>query len=183
MEHLASRRISCPLPVKDREGHALKELAGRPAALITFLDGLWVRRPEYRALRGAWRCARPFPSRRRRLPDVQSEQPVAAGLARAVRGDRRRRRQDQARAFRRDREGAASSGRALARQPAARRDPCRPVPRQCVLPRRQGLGAHRFLFRLQRHARLRRRGLPQCLVLRVRRQLQRHQGARAVAGL
>ena len=45
MEHLASRRISCPLPVKDREGRTLKELAGRPAALITFLEGLWVRRP------------------------------------------------------------------------------------------------------------------------------------------
>jgi homoserine kinase type II len=45
MEHLAARGISCPLPVKDREGHTLKRLAGRPAALITFLEGLWVRRP------------------------------------------------------------------------------------------------------------------------------------------
>ncbi len=45
MEHLAARGISCPLPVKDREGQALKELAGRPAALISFLEGLWVRRP------------------------------------------------------------------------------------------------------------------------------------------
>src|SRR3990172_5966355 len=45
MEHLAARGLTCPLPVRDREGHALKGLAGRPAALITFLDGLWVRRP------------------------------------------------------------------------------------------------------------------------------------------
>jgi len=45
MEHLAARGLSCPLPVRDREGSALKELAGRPAALITFLEGLWVRRP------------------------------------------------------------------------------------------------------------------------------------------
>jgi homoserine kinase type II len=45
MEHLAARGLSCPLPVKDREGRALKELAGRPAALISFLEGLWVRRP------------------------------------------------------------------------------------------------------------------------------------------
>ena len=45
MEHLAARGISCPLPVRDREGKALKRLAGRPAALITFLEGLWVRRP------------------------------------------------------------------------------------------------------------------------------------------
>jgi homoserine kinase type II len=45
MEHLAARGITCPLPVHDREGRTLKELAGRPAALITFLEGVWVRRP------------------------------------------------------------------------------------------------------------------------------------------
>ena len=45
MHHLAARGITCPLPVRDREGQTLKTLAGRPAALITFLDGLWVRRP------------------------------------------------------------------------------------------------------------------------------------------
>ena len=45
MEHLAARGISCPLPVRDRAGNALKTLAGRPAALISFLEGLWVRRP------------------------------------------------------------------------------------------------------------------------------------------
>ncbi len=44
MEHLASRGIVCPLPVQDRAGQTLKELAGRPAALITFLDGVSVRR-------------------------------------------------------------------------------------------------------------------------------------------
>jgi homoserine kinase type II len=45
MQHLVARGISSPLPVKDRSGRTLKELAGRPAALITFLEGLWVRRP------------------------------------------------------------------------------------------------------------------------------------------
>jgi homoserine kinase type II len=45
MQHLVARGISCPLPVKDRSGRTLKELAGRPAVLITFLEGLWVRRP------------------------------------------------------------------------------------------------------------------------------------------
>jgi homoserine kinase type II len=45
MEHLAARGISCPLPVRDRAGQTLKALAGRPAALISFLEGLWVRRP------------------------------------------------------------------------------------------------------------------------------------------
>jgi homoserine kinase type II len=44
MEHLAARGINCPLPVHDREGRTLRQLAGRPAALITFLDGVSVRR-------------------------------------------------------------------------------------------------------------------------------------------
>jgi homoserine kinase type II len=45
MEHLASRRLTCPQPVKNRAGKTLGKLAGRPAALVTFLDGLWIRRP------------------------------------------------------------------------------------------------------------------------------------------
>jgi homoserine kinase type II len=45
MEHLARRGITCPLPVRNRAGVALGELAGRPAAIVTFLEGIWVRRP------------------------------------------------------------------------------------------------------------------------------------------
>jgi homoserine kinase type II len=45
MEHLAARGLTCPLPVKDRAGSALGRLAGRPAAIVTFLDGMGVRRP------------------------------------------------------------------------------------------------------------------------------------------
>ena len=45
MEHLAAKGINCPTPVHDREGKALKRLAGRPAAMVTFLAGMWVRRP------------------------------------------------------------------------------------------------------------------------------------------
>jgi homoserine kinase type II len=45
MEHLAGRGITCPQPVKDRQGGMLGKLAGRPAAIVTFLDGLWIRRP------------------------------------------------------------------------------------------------------------------------------------------
>src|ERR1700746_341128 len=45
MEHLASRGINCPQPVKNTTGQTLGRLAGRPAALVTFLDGLWIRRP------------------------------------------------------------------------------------------------------------------------------------------
>ena len=45
MEHLAERGITCPLPVHDRRGEALGSLAGRPAVIVTFLEGLAVRRP------------------------------------------------------------------------------------------------------------------------------------------
>jgi homoserine kinase type II len=44
MEHLAANGIACPTPVKARDGIALRQLCGRPAALITFLDGMWPRR-------------------------------------------------------------------------------------------------------------------------------------------
>ena len=46
MEHLAARGITCPQPVKDRNGKALGTLCGRPAAIVTFLDGMWMRRPD-----------------------------------------------------------------------------------------------------------------------------------------
>src|SRR6266568_618544 len=45
MEHLASRGITCPQPVKNRNGDMLGTVAGRPAAIITFLEGMWIRRP------------------------------------------------------------------------------------------------------------------------------------------
>ena len=51
MEHLSSRGINCPLPVKNRKGDALGKLCGRPAAIVTFLDGMSVHRAD------AKRCA------------------------------------------------------------------------------------------------------------------------------
>ena len=45
MHHLAEKGISCPLPVERRDGKLFGTLAGRPAALITFLEGMWMRRP------------------------------------------------------------------------------------------------------------------------------------------
>ncbi len=46
MDHLAGRGITCPQPVRDRDGQALGRLAGRPATIVSFLDGMWVKRPE-----------------------------------------------------------------------------------------------------------------------------------------
>ncbi|MGA7810334.1 homoserine kinase [Bradyrhizobium sp.] len=45
MTHLASHGINCPQPVANRRGQALGVLAGRPAAIITFLEGIWPRKP------------------------------------------------------------------------------------------------------------------------------------------
>jgi homoserine kinase type II len=45
MEHLAKAGLNCPTPVRDVEGRLLRTLAGRPAALVTFLEGVWIRRP------------------------------------------------------------------------------------------------------------------------------------------
>lgn len=45
MEHLAGAGITCPTPVRDTNGRNLKDVAGRPAALVTFLEGVWIRRP------------------------------------------------------------------------------------------------------------------------------------------
>ena len=45
MEHLAARGLTCPQPVKNKEGGMLGVVAGRPAAIVTFLDGLWIRKP------------------------------------------------------------------------------------------------------------------------------------------
>ncbi len=45
MEHLQARGISCPQPVQNKRGEVLGKIAGRPAAVITFLEGMWIRRP------------------------------------------------------------------------------------------------------------------------------------------
>ncbi len=45
MRHLAGRGLPCPEPVAGTDGEALRDLAGRPAAICTFLPGVWPRRP------------------------------------------------------------------------------------------------------------------------------------------
>jgi homoserine kinase type II len=48
MEHLSSRGIACPLPVRREDGALFGTLNGRPATLLTFLDGVSLRNPESR---------------------------------------------------------------------------------------------------------------------------------------
>jgi homoserine kinase type II len=68
MEHLAGRGINCPLPIRGRDGQALRRVAGRPAVIASFLEGLWVRRPQAshcaalgRALAAMHEAGRDFP--------------------------------------------------------------------------------------------------------------------------
>lgn len=44
MDHLAAQGIPCPVPVRTRDGSILRELAERPAALVSYLAGMWPRR-------------------------------------------------------------------------------------------------------------------------------------------
>ena len=46
MDHLAHHGVPCPTPVRARDGDALRELCGRPAAIVTFLNGMSPRRIE-----------------------------------------------------------------------------------------------------------------------------------------
>ena len=46
MEHLATHGVVCPQPVRARSGATLGRLCGRAATIVTFLEGLWLRRPK-----------------------------------------------------------------------------------------------------------------------------------------
>ena len=45
MEHLAKNGLECPQPIPMNDGKQLSTLAGRPSAIISYLDGNSVRRP------------------------------------------------------------------------------------------------------------------------------------------
>ena len=79
LDHLADRGLTCPQPVRDRAGEALGELVGRPAAIVTFLDGVGVREPKVEhchavggALAGLHRAGADFPLRRTNALSIDS---------------------------------------------------------------------------------------------------------------
>jgi homoserine kinase type II len=83
MEHLAQRGITCPLPVHNKAGVVLGKLAGRPAAIVTFLDGLWIRRPSAKhcaavgqALAGLHLAGADFAMKRRNALTVGNWRPL-----------------------------------------------------------------------------------------------------------
>ena len=93
MEHLAGKGLRCPLPIHRRDGSLLGELAGRPAAVISFLEGMWLRRPKVQhcravggALAGMHNAGADFPLVRRNALTVGDWRP----LWEMSRGSRRR---------------------------------------------------------------------------------------------
>jgi homoserine kinase type II len=46
MEHLSAQGVACPLPVRQSGGELFSALNGRPAALLTFLNGVSLRHPD-----------------------------------------------------------------------------------------------------------------------------------------
>ncbi len=45
MDHAAAHGVPCPVPLRTTSGETLRELADRPAAVVSFLAGMWPRRP------------------------------------------------------------------------------------------------------------------------------------------
>ena len=88
MEHLAKRGITCPQPVKSRSGAMLGEVSGKPAAVITFLEGMWIRRPSGRhcgalgeALAKLHRAGADFPGKRANALSVAGWRPLYQTVA------------------------------------------------------------------------------------------------------
>ena len=83
MQHLAARGLNCPQPVPDRAGVTLGHLAGRPAAMVTFLDGLSIRRPGVaycaalgEALAVLHKAGADFPMRRENALSIRGWEPL-----------------------------------------------------------------------------------------------------------
>jgi homoserine kinase type II len=88
MEHLAARGLTCPQPVKNLTGDMLGFIAGRPAAIVTFLDGMWIRRPAAAhcgalgdALAGLHIAGADFPMKRRNALSVDGWRPLYVASA------------------------------------------------------------------------------------------------------
>ena len=45
LDHLAAKDFPCPTPVHGKDGLVLRRLAERPAAMVSFLNGVWHRKP------------------------------------------------------------------------------------------------------------------------------------------
>lgn len=88
MDYLSARGITCPRPVPMRSGEMLGSLAGKPAAIVTWLDGFSVRRPTAAHCRQVGEvlarmhlAAADFPIRRANALTLENWRPLAARSA------------------------------------------------------------------------------------------------------
>ena len=146
MEHLSARGVTCPLPVRDAKGNILNVLAGRHAALITFLEGMWPKRPKVehclelgKALARMHVAGQDFPLRRPNALGLRTGGRFSKSLPPAPR--------KSCRASKRSYQHRAENPRSvLARSIAARRHPRRPLSGQRLLHRRETSGLIDFYF-------------------------------------
>ncbi|HEY6982550.1 homoserine kinase [Reyranella sp.] len=89
MDHLSQRGINCPQPIHGRDGRALRRLAGKPAAITSFLHGMWPRRiavkhcgPVGAALAGLHLAGRDFKMTRPNALSVAGWRPLFNGSRR-----------------------------------------------------------------------------------------------------
>ncbi|MCG8690932.1 MAG: homoserine kinase [Minwuiales bacterium] len=83
MDHLAAAGIACPRPIHGSDGKALRSVAGRPAAIIEFLQGRWPRRPQPvhcaelgKAMAKLHLAAKDFPMRRANALTIADWRPL-----------------------------------------------------------------------------------------------------------
>jgi homoserine kinase type II len=88
MVHLARNGVACSQPVVTRAGTTLGTLAGRPAAIIGFLEGVWPRKPNAAhcagiggALAKMHLAGRDFPMQRANALSVSGWRPLFASAA------------------------------------------------------------------------------------------------------
>lgn len=83
MEHLSQHGMNCPLPIRNNHGEALGSLAGRRAVIISFLEGVSVKRPTAlhcnslgQTLAQLHEAGRDFPMTRHNALSVHSWRPL-----------------------------------------------------------------------------------------------------------
>ena len=135
MDHLAHHGVACPTPVRARDGEALRKLCGRPAAIVTFLNGMWPRRIDPSHCAGLGGALAQLHLAGGSFPMVRPNDLSVAGWRRLYQSSAERAGELQpgladelGRRTRLPRGG-------LAARSADRHHPCRSVSRQRVLPR------------------------------------------------
>jgi homoserine kinase type II len=90
MDHLAHRGVACPTPLRGRDAIALRELCGRPAAMVTFLAGMWPRRIQPFHCAGVGRALAALHSAGAGFPMVRANDLSVAGWRRLFEACRHR---------------------------------------------------------------------------------------------